>query len=416
MPARRPKLILRDWRLPVLAVAAFAFARLSGGALPWFLFYALTALILASWFWTRHLLHNLTGRWDLPSTALTVGEASEVRLRLYNESWLPVPWLEANHQVALGSGKALGGAIAPLGSLVLNMPLTAKRRGFFPAGSLDLSLGDPLGVFTGYLRLVSDRHLTVYPRALQLGRLPLALRQPYGHTRSHKQAQEDLTSVAEVRPWRIGDSPRRIHWKATAHKGELQVREYELAATTEIYLVLDLYRQAHHGEGPDASQERAVEVVASLAKTMLEQGLAVGLLAHGLKRVALPPGRGLRQLRQVLESLVAVQADGLLPLGNALSGESRTFSPRSTVVVVTATVSQALVAALLALRAAGHGLLVAAVRPGGPSPAEWEAGVGVLQAEDIPTLVVHEAADLLPRLGLQPEGSPAWGSRTGVRA
>ncbi|MGE5592018.1 MAG: DUF58 domain-containing protein, partial [Bacillota bacterium] len=376
---------------------AFVFARLSGGALPWFLFYAVSSLLLAAWLWTRNLLYNLACRWDIPANSLTVGETSEVRLRLYNESWLPATWLEATHQAALGQGTSLAGTVPPLGSLVLTLPVVAARRGFFPAGRLDITLGDPLGIFAAHRLLVSDRRLTVYPRALRLDRLPLALRQPYGHTRTHRHAQEDLTSVAEVRPWRTGDSPRRIHWKATAHRGDLQVREYELSATTEVHVVLDLCRLGHHGDGPDSSLERSVEVAASLVRTILEQGLAVGVAGHGSQRLVVPPGRGLRQLRRVLESLVTVQADGVLPLPHALAGESRSFSPRSTVVVVTPALGRDLVASLLALRGEGHGLLVTAVRPGGPAGDEWEAAAAALQAEAVPTLVVHEASDLLPR-------------------
>lgn len=394
---RSGPLVLRDWRLPLLAVGAFIFARLSGGALPWFLFYAVSGLLLIAWLWTRHLLRNLACRWDIPGNSLTVGETSEVRLRLYNESWLPVTWLEATHQAALGQGTSLAGTVPSLGSLVLTLPVVAARRGFFPAGKLDITLGDPLGIFAAHRLLLSDRHLTVYPRALRLGRLPLALRQPYGHTRTHRYAQEDLTSVAEVRPWRTGDSPRRIHWKATAHRGDLQVREYELSATTEVHVVLDLYRLGHHGDGPDSSLERSVEVTASLVRTILEQGLAVGLVGHGAQRLAVPPGRSLRQLRRVLESLVAVQADGVLPLPHALAGESRSFSPRSTVVVVTPALDRDLVASVLTLRGEGYGLLVTAVRPGGPAGDAWEAAAAALQAEAVPTLVVHEAADLVPR-------------------
>ncbi|MHB9144235.1 MAG: DUF58 domain-containing protein [Symbiobacteriia bacterium] len=386
--------VVSDWKVPLLAGGAFIFARLSGGSLPWFLFYALTGLILASWYWTRQLVTNVACRWDVPTRVLTVGEEAEIRLRIYNESWLPVPWLEARHELGRVKQEGFGCAIGPLGSQVQRLPFQATRRGFFPAGSVDLALCDPLGIFTGHRRLVSDRHLTVYPRALRLHRLPLALRQPYGHFRTRKRAEEDLTSLSQVRPWRSGDSPRHIHWKVTAHRGELQVREYELAATTEVYLVLDLYRHGHQGEGPEASAERAVEVVASLTRTILEQGLPVGLLAHGLGRLSLSPGQGLRQLHRVLEALVDVEASGLLPLADVLAEARRTFTPRSTVIAVTASLGRQLANQLLLLKGTGHGLLVVAVRPGGPTGADWEAAAAALQGEGVPLAVVHEAADL----------------------
>lgn len=392
LPHGRP--VLRDWRFPLLAAGAFIFARLSGGPLPWFLFYTLTGLLLVSWYWTRQLLQSLACRWDVPTRVLTVGERTEVRLRLYNESWLPVPWLEARHQLGPAQGEGFGGAVPALGTQVLTLPFTAQRRGFFPAGSIELTVGDPLGIFLGQRRIASDRHLTVYPRALRLGRVPLSLRQPYGHFRTLKRADEDLTSLAQVRPWRNGDSPRHIHWKVSAHRGDLEVREYELAATADVYLVLDLHRHAHQGEGPESTEERSVEVIASLARTILEQGLPTGLLTHGLRRLTLSPGRGLRQLQRILEALVEVRADGLLPLGDVLAEERRIFTPRSAVVVVTAAPTRETVNQVITLKAAGHGLLVVAVRPGGPAPREWATATAALQAQSVPTLVVHEAADL----------------------
>src|SRR5690606_40724979 len=61
----------------------------------------------------------------------------------------------------------------------------------------------------------------------------LRCRQPFGRVPTRLRAHQDPTSIADVRPMVPGDSPRFIHWKASARRGELHVKEFELRASTE---------------------------------------------------------------------------------------------------------------------------------------------------------------------------------------
>lgn len=68
-----------------------------------------------------------------------------------------------------------------------------------------------------------------------------------------------------VRPYVRGDERRRVHWKATAHHGELMVRESDGTGVVALQVVVDLGQP-----GPGA------EVVAGHAATVAGEALAKG--------------------------------------------------------------------------------------------------------------------------------------------
>lgn len=52
----------------------------------------------------------------------------------------------------------------------------------------------------------------------------------------HAPADGDLRGV---RPYRVGDSPRDIHWKSTARRRKLLVREYDALAPLDLVLIVE---------------------------------------------------------------------------------------------------------------------------------------------------------------------------------
>jgi uncharacterized protein (DUF58 family) len=77
-------------------------------------------------------------------------------------------------------------------------------------------------------------------------------------------ALEPLGEFLALRDYEAGDDPRRVHWRSSARRGELLVRQDEAASPGRVVLVLDTRPEAHD----DASFESAVEVIASLAVSL----------------------------------------------------------------------------------------------------------------------------------------------------
>lgn len=119
-----------------------------------------------------------------------------------------------------------------------------QKRGVYRWHEVQLRTATPLGLFWCRRSWEAPARVIVYPTVLPLTHCPLVdeigredSAQFYSDRRSHC-ATEDLTRG--LRPYRVGDPTRLIHWRTSARYGELQVRELEVfTGSQEIIICLD---------------------------------------------------------------------------------------------------------------------------------------------------------------------------------
>ena len=98
-----------------------------------------------------------------------------------------------------------------------------------------LSTDAPLGLFRAWTWLHLPLEAIIYPSPSGARPLPLARDESAaGAHGSHQSGDEDW---AWLRPFREGDSPRSVAWKAYAHGGPLLVAHYE--APADVHRLLD---------------------------------------------------------------------------------------------------------------------------------------------------------------------------------
>jgi uncharacterized protein (DUF58 family) len=85
-----------------------------------------------------------------------------------------------------------------------------------------------------------------------------------------------------VREYRVGDSPRRVHWRASAHTGGLMVRETEDGSLAPVRIVADL------PPDPDEAELRASEAMTAV-RAALESRRAVVLETTEAHRAQVGP-------------------------------------------------------------------------------------------------------------------------------
>ncbi len=113
------------------------------------------------------------------------------------------------------------------GSILLSVP--APRRGLLRLERLQLLTRHPFGLFRAWTWVHAPIEMLVYPRPR--GRLPMP--EPSGGSPGLRPltlpGQEEWLGL---RPFREGDSPRQIDWKAYAREAPLLVKEYSSIAST----------------------------------------------------------------------------------------------------------------------------------------------------------------------------------------
>lgn len=162
----------------------------------------------------------------------------------------------------------------------LRYSVRSRHRGAFPVGPITLRRRDPFGLTHIALQLPATVELLVLPHIWDLGDRRVA-----GQGRGTEGELPQMVSLhgeddVSIRQYRDGDELRRVHWPATAHRGEIMVRQEDRPARRRAVLLLDSRAGAYPGSGYQVSFEWAVSAVASLARHLIKDGFVIHLLTH----------------------------------------------------------------------------------------------------------------------------------------
>ena len=351
--------LLRRFQLLIIGVVLVVAAFSTGWPFLFYLVYLAILVIGGAYVMTRLGLSDLEAGYAVNQLSGHVGDRLRVTYTLRNTSRIPKPWLEVHNPTSLPSG--LPGRAISLGgqterSWLVRTPL--MRRGHFRVEPLQIRTGDPFGFFESAAAVGTGVTVVVYPRveALPLWKLPAA-----NIDGSHAMPERTLQTTplaTTVRPWAPGDAFNRIHWKATARYGDIQVKEFDLEQTSDAWIILDLERAAQAGRGDDSTVEVAVRAAASIADRAIRENRAVGLTVNAHRLAQLPPDRGGRQHLKIMQLLAAVDGDGTSPLSEALVGTVPRIRRGMTAVVISPSLDRDWVKPMAALRTRGVGCVV----------------------------------------------------------
>lgn len=285
----------RGWALLVTAVVCFVAAPIA--SLPALLF--VTALLVGLLGGASVL--TLVGQADVgvrrsfEPEVLTQGETATASLHITNGSrfsTLEATWFD---QVPRGLRAAATGrlpVLAPTGTqgsvVEVRYRLHGLRRGRHVLGPLRLEIRDPFGVVVRRVGRVEQHPVVVLPRRVELW--PLA---PRGadHDGASKPSPQNV-GVGEddiiARSYLPGDSMKRMHWKATAHRGELMVRQEEQQVNPRAAVVIDPDARSwglepdRRGEWDESpSLEWGIVAAASVSTHLVRIGYSVTTVVPG---------------------------------------------------------------------------------------------------------------------------------------
>lgn len=170
--------------------------------------------------------------------------------------------------------------LAPGEQRRLRYSVRSQHRGTFLVGPITLRQRDPFGLTHVALQLPATVELLVLPYVWNLGDRRVA-----GQGRGSEGELPQMVSLhgeddVSIRQYRDGDELRRVHWPATAHRGEIMVRQEDRPARRRAVLLLDSRADAYPGTGYQPSFEWAVSAVASLARHLVKDGFVIHLLTH----------------------------------------------------------------------------------------------------------------------------------------
>jgi uncharacterized protein (DUF58 family) len=265
-------------------------------------------------------------------------EHEEVGVTATVTNHLPWPSWGLSVREHLGALHAKLPRIAGRSKSVCRWVFVAPGRGVYPQHETTVGTGFPFGMKELSRRCDVATELVVWPRTYPVGPVPTSEGADVVEGNVTRNKVGTSGDVLGVRPYRRGDSPRRIHWAQSARHDRLIVCELQSHSRPVVHLILDA-NTVVHTLGSQGSREWAFRVVASLAKGWLEAGAQVGLVVG---TTYLSPQAGLEHLTRVLDA-IACEGDTSTTL-NMLMADPRVRGATAGVsVVVTTDVGRAAV-------------------------------------------------------------------------
>ncbi len=354
-----------------------------------FFLYAVLALALLMPLAAALSSANLFGielRRTLSEEMIELGQVARGSLVIENKrKAFAAPWLFCQEHIDPGldvEGPASAfRRLASGGRMDLSYRLHPLRRGLFRIGPSVLEASGPFGLLRRFRVDSQARFLTVRPRSVPIGQGAALGSMPVHEIPRRRSLFEDPSRFRGIRRYRSGDGLRRVHWRATARSGKLQVKIFEPAVLQGLLLALDLSLDSYptsrlqarlgkeaRDEAPvDDLLELAITAAASLADYVLDGGQQVGLLSNGAdaaesfhedwaggsfrrlegatqererrrklvaeRPIEVPPGRGELQREQLRNALARLMPASGFSLAHLLHAELPQL-PRSLVLMV----------------------------------------------------------------------------------
>ncbi|MCU1438618.1 MAG: conserved rane protein [Naasia sp.] len=210
-----------------------------------------------------------------------VGEATTVELDVVNTAWLrsgPQTWRDLVPRGFASPPPALLGSLASRGdpgsTARVGYALAPTERGIAAIGPMLVERTDPFGLAVHERLVGTTAPLTVLPRITELdggvpGRSSIADTIAPAWKTGH--GADDVIA----REYRSGDALRHVHWRATAHRGELMVRQEQSQDEARAVVLLDTRRESY---ATAAAFEWAVEYAASLLAHLGRSGVGAQLM------------------------------------------------------------------------------------------------------------------------------------------
>ncbi len=351
----------------------YLYTLLEGDSLPFFLFRSLGFVLVFAWLWTAEIYSGLRYGTGMEVERSQVGEIFQINISLSNTIRFYIPWLEVSVDIPpefelVYGRKGYVFSLSGREQRTSTFQVRCLKRGYYQIGSAKIRLGDVFGIFVRERLLKAQRMLIVYPKIVPLERVNLPSLRNLGSKVTVKSSDEDLTGPTGVRKYAYADPLNRIHWRATARTGQLQVKEYDLHTAAEVGIFLDLTAQAYNNL-PDQVLETAVTTAASIANHCFNKRVRYGLVSNGVNLFVQPPSRDTGQLLQSMEHLAVANTGGGYSFSRTVLLESRNFIQGTTLLFITPQIDAELAGILDVLKQRGYRLAIAQVGPGIALPA-----------------------------------------------
>jgi uncharacterized protein (DUF58 family) len=217
--------------------------------------------------------------------------------------------------------------------------LTPPKRGRFEFGQIAVRFLSRLNLVWCETRVGEASSVKVYPNMRRAREAELKALGARSLVASHRKTswRGEGREFESLRDYVRGDELRHISWSATARRGKLTTRQYQIERDQTILIAIDGGRLMTARIDQETKLDSAVHAALALMSAAARAGDNAGLLVFGRKiKSFLPPGRGHDHMDAALEALYSVEPEMIEPsYSRAFEFIAANSKRRSLVILIT---------------------------------------------------------------------------------
>lgn len=253
------------------------------------------------------------------SGRFAMGAETEVRVHIKNISGRAVSLKlkdEYPPQMILNGEREAQVRVEAHSGATLIYGLTPPRRGRFEFGYTVLRFRSRFNLVWRDARGAEPVAVKVYPNLRRAREAELKALGARALVSSHRKTswRGEGREFESMRDYVRGDELRHISWTATARRGKLTTRQYQIERDQTILVALDAGRLMTARIEQETKLDSAVHATLALFSAAARAGDNAGLVVFGRRiKSYLPPNRGRDQMDAALEALYAVEPEMIEP-------------------------------------------------------------------------------------------------------
>ncbi len=240
--------------------------------------------------------------------------------------------------------------------------VVCMRRGVYRLDTVSVSAGDLFGMGDQQRSFPVDTAITVYPNVIDMADVPLPSHGWQGDVTVRRWIVEDPFIIAGVREYQSGDPMNRIHWKATARTGAMQVYKHDYTAEQRLVVYLNVEDRETIKEFVHKEEwiERGISYAATILSDAISRGIHAGFGHNGYRlnepgaSVRLPIGGGKEHLLAMLSEMAHIELRCRLRFHDYLEEDTLIHEERRDYLLITTHLTPEIQLRIEQLKRAGH--------------------------------------------------------------
>lgn len=411
--------MMTNRRIPIYLTITIALlvGLFTGRAILFNLAYLGFAFLIVNWLWSWFSVRGIAINRKTRTYHTQVGRTLDETFIVQNTFLLPKLWLEVKDESDLPFHRA--SHVVPFlgirGSYRWYVNTVCTTRGEFHLGPMTIIGGDPFSLFVTPRKIARTTRVLVYPQIVPVHHFQLPMGMLSGGDAQRQRTHFITTNPVGVRDYVSGDSFNRIHWKTSARKDKLMVKEFELDPLVDVYLFVDFSSHSVYESSsivrrnntgpiishtqldhiPASTEEYTAVIAASLARYFIESQRSLGFVAYTHQREVHQAERGQRQLTRILQTLATARSLSKYTLAQMLDLEMPHLSRGATLVIVTSSTDTAWVTQAQILTRRGIKPVCVMIDPQSfGADKNPDTVIGTLQMAKIPVIRIRQHDDL----------------------